>query len=192
MYICFLLVIAITQPDQIPGDVVVVLQLQDHPTFRREGPNLFMTKTITLLEALTGFSFPVQHLDGRTLLVKSDANMVVKPKDVKCIREEGMPQAKNAYVRGNLYIEFDVEFPTAKQLTESTKKVLKNCLPHPVSTAADAMSDSQPQEVTLVTVDMEAEKRKFEQQQHDAREAHDSDDENEYRRHPGQAQCRQQ
>lgn len=43
----------------ITGDLVVELQQQSHPLFRREGVNLFMKKKITLSQALvsTEYSF---------------------------------------------------------------------------------------------------------------------------------------
>jgi len=101
-----------------------------------------------------------------------------------------MPQVKNPYVRGHLYIEFDVNFPDNKQLTESTKKILKTVLPPPAN-VNEVMSDVQPEEVTLVTVDFDQEKRKFEQQES---EAHEEDDPRESRGGGGhgQPQCRQQ
>lgn len=172
------------------GDVVVVLQMPDHSVFRRDGSNLFYKHTITLLEALTGFTFTVPHLDGRTLLVKSDPSMIVKPGDVKAIKDEGMPQKNNPYVRGSLYIEFDVDFP--KQMSDATKKVLQSVLPAPTPDQSNStMSDAQPEEVTLVTVDFEQEKRKF---AHAEREAamEEEEDDDDHRGGHAQPQCRQQ
>jgi DnaJ family protein A protein 2 len=71
-------------PDATPGDVVVVLQQVEHPTFKREGANLFTKRSITLIEALTGFNFLLTHLDGRVLRVQSEPGMVVKPGQTKC------------------------------------------------------------------------------------------------------------
>ena len=180
----------------MPGDVVVILQQVEHATFRRDGPNLFHKHTITLLEALTGFQFPIQQLDGRTLLVKSDAQTVVRPGDVKAIKDEGMPQVKNPYVRGHLYVEFDVVFPEPKQLTESTKKILRSVLPAAAapSAAEVAMNDNEAEVVTLVSVDMEAEKKKFQAQEREAYadEEEEEDEEGHGGRGGGQPQCRQQ
>ena len=164
------------QPGQTPGDVVVVLQMAEHSTFKRDGSNLFHKRTITLFEALTGFSFTIQHLDGRSLLVKSDPAMIVKPGDVKAIKEEGMPHRNNPYSKGNLYIEFDVTFPTT--VSDASKKVLKSVLPPPLADpAASAMTDGQPEEVTLVTVDFEQEKKRFRhEQEREQQEEEDEDD----------------
>lgn len=83
------------QPDTVPGDVIVVLQQQEHEVFRREGNNCLMKKSITLLEALTDFAFQIKHLDGRVLIVKSDPGQITKPGDVKAIRDQGFPFHKN-------------------------------------------------------------------------------------------------
>jgi len=118
-------------PDTTPGDVIVVLQIQEHPIFRREGPNLFMKKKILLVEALTGFSFKISHLDSRTLLIRSPSGSIVKPGDIKAVRDEGMPMQKNPYIRGSLYIEFELEFPEPGSITPDQAMALKKTLPSP-------------------------------------------------------------
>ena len=199
-------------PDTIAGDVVVVLQVTEHPTFRRDGHNLFIKKTITLIEALTGFQFHVTHLDGRVLLVKPEAGMVVKPGMIKCIKDEGMPQAKNPYQRGHLFVEFDVQFPSRSQLDEMAIRALTAVLPRPVK--EDVKKSIPPPsptgekgagetghlqdfyEVALIDVDMNEEKRKnaaMQEGEHD-RESYEDDDE-EGHSHGGQraqAGCQQQ
>ena len=67
------------QPGVETGDLVFVLQLKDHPKFKRKGDDLFFDHTLTLTEALCGFRFVITHLDGRQLLIKSDVREVIKP-----------------------------------------------------------------------------------------------------------------
>lgn len=50
-----------------------------------------MSKSITLVEALTGFSFSLTHLDGSTHIIKSEPGEVIKPGDVRTVEELGMP-----------------------------------------------------------------------------------------------------
>ena len=95
-------------PDTVPGDVVVVLQQNQHEVFHRDGANLIIEKKILLAEALCGFTFHIKHLDRRTLVVKSDPNVVYKPGDVKAVMNEGMPIRSNPMLRGNLYIKFSI------------------------------------------------------------------------------------
>jgi DnaJ family protein A protein 2 len=67
------------QPDTETGDIVFVLQLKDHPKFKRKGDDLFVQHSLTLTEALCGFQFPLTHLDGRQLLIKSVPGEIIKP-----------------------------------------------------------------------------------------------------------------
>lgn len=69
----------VSQPDTVTGDIVFVLQLKDHPKFKRKYDDLFVEHTISLTEALCGFQFVLTHLDGRQLLIKSNPGEVVKP-----------------------------------------------------------------------------------------------------------------
>jgi DnaJ family protein A protein 2 len=205
-------------PDTVPGDVVVVLQVQEHSSFRREGPNLFMKKKIHLVEALTGFSFKVTHLDSRVLVIRSNPGSIVKPGDIKAIREEGMPLVKNPYARGSLYIEFDVEFPVSGSLSNEQTNMLKKALPAPPKEEGEGekkkehndkkkapVSENKDEseegakgkseagdevEVELEDVNMEQEKTKYEEHQ---REAYEEEDDDHRRGHAHHAQgCRTQ
>lgn len=80
-------------------------------------------------EALCGYSFNIEHLDGRILHVQSKPGEIVKPKQVKCIRGEGMPRFGSETQKGNLYIEFLVEFPDQMKLTEEETSLLSKILP---------------------------------------------------------------
>jgi len=66
-------------PDQETGDVIFVLNELPHDTFKRDKADLTVTKSVTLLEALTGFTTEVTHLDGRKLLLKTKPGEVLKP-----------------------------------------------------------------------------------------------------------------
>jgi len=109
-----------------------------------------------------------------------------------------MPNVKNPYVRGNLYIEFEIEFPKPEQLTKEAKQALSRILPlpapevlpPPVVSNSDQPMDTEhkePEEVTLTDVDITQEKKKFEEQHKEAYE------EDEDRGSRGQGQpCRAQ
>ncbi|CEL99126.1 unnamed protein product [Vitrella brassicaformis CCMP3155] len=141
------------RPGQLPGDVIFVIQQQEHPVFTRKKSHLLMKKKITLLEALTGFSFELVHLDNRKLIIKSNPNEVIKPGEMKAIANEGMPSVKNPFIRGYLFISFDVEFPDA--LDDKTCNALKKLLPSPRKMDMD-IDDQLDAEVHYVeTVDPE-------------------------------------
>jgi len=182
-------------PDQTPGDVIVVLQQVENETFRREGANLFLKRSITLYEALTGFSFHLTHLDGRVLTVKSEPGMIVKPGDTKAVKDAGFPQHKNPYVRGHLYIQLDVEFPRPNSFSDKDRQSLLAVLPRPAAASkAQASSEGaeavQPmEEVQLQDCDMREERARHAREQMQDEDEEDEDDEG---RHGPQAQCRQQ
>jgi len=76
---------------------------------------------------LCGFTFYIKHLDGRIIKIDSEKG-VIKPGEIKCIRNEGMP-IKTGNINGDLFIEFDVLFPESeisKEEKEELSKLLKN------------------------------------------------------------------
>jgi len=100
------------RPGVLPGDIIFVIQEQPHNVFKRSADNLFIEKKkINLSEALTGFAFKLQTLDGRTVLIKSKKNSIIKSEDILIADGEGMPIFKNNSSKGNLVINFEVEFP---------------------------------------------------------------------------------
>jgi DnaJ family protein A protein 2 len=99
-----------TEPGLQPGDVVLVLQQKEHDTFTRlpNPSDLIFEKHISLKEALCGCAFNVKHLDGRTIRITSAPGEVIKPKSFKVVPEEGMPVHTRPFIKGNLYIKFEV------------------------------------------------------------------------------------
>ncbi|KAG9301436.1 hypothetical protein G9A89_018108 [Geosiphon pyriformis] len=118
------------EPGVETGDVILHLQQKPHDVFERQGNDLKTKVTITLTEALCGFSkVLVKHLDKRGLVVNHPAGEVIKPGDIKCIVDEGMPTYKQPYDKGNLYIEFDIKFPESMWASPEMLNVLESVLP---------------------------------------------------------------
>lgn len=92
------------------SDIIVVLNIQEHPIFIRKDNDLFMKMNINLTEALCGFERVIQTLDKRILFVKHESE-VFKPGTIKCIHNEGMPVYKSAHRKGKLLLEFNIIFP---------------------------------------------------------------------------------
>ncbi len=57
----------------------MVIQEMDHTTFKRQGIDLYLEKEISIVEALCGFTFVVDHLDGRKLAVQNMPGQVISP-----------------------------------------------------------------------------------------------------------------
>jgi DnaJ family protein A protein 2 len=101
-----------TEPGLSPGDVILVMQQKPHEVFKRiqqaNPSDLLLEKEISLREALCGYSFSVQHLDGRVLHIKTKAGEVIKPNSFMVVTGEGMPVHGRPFVKGNLYVRFEV------------------------------------------------------------------------------------
>jgi len=115
------------QPGIEAGDVIIVLQQQEHEKFTRKGDNLLMTLKISLTEALCGFKIPLQQLDKRELLITNPPGHVITPGCQRCIIGEGMPQHRNPHERGNLIITFAIGFP--EEIDTNNVKTIESLLP---------------------------------------------------------------
>jgi len=67
------------QPGAESGNVIVVLQQENHETFTRRGHDLYMTQKVGMTEALCGMQFVVRQLDGRDLLLRNPPGNVIEP-----------------------------------------------------------------------------------------------------------------
>jgi DnaJ family protein A protein 2 len=173
------------QPDTETGDIVFVLQLKDHPKFKRKGDDLFVQHSLTLTEALCGFQFPLTHLDGRQLLIKCIPGEIIKPGQCKAINDEGMPHYQRPFMKGRLYLQFSIDFPETGSISPEQCKAIEAILPPRPSSATTDMDLDECEETTLLDVNLEDEmKRKQRQQQ----EAYEEDDESSGPR----VQCAQQ
>ena len=119
----------------IPGHIVIVLQVLKHQTFTRDGDDLKMTQKLSLAEALCGFQFIITHMDGRQLMVNNAPGEMIKPGEKKAIIGEGMPKHKTPTQFGDLIIEFEVEFPT--NLYDEQVDKLRLALPAPAAIDVD-------------------------------------------------------
>jgi len=121
------------EPNVEPGDVIIVLIEKKHEVFERKEADLWMTMEIDLVDALCGMKRSVTTLDNRELIVTALAGEVIKYGDVKMVRNEGMPIKGNQYERGNLVIQFKIEFPDQQWAHKMSKnewfQTLENLLP---------------------------------------------------------------
>ena len=91
------------------GELKLFVKIDNKTEFKRTGLDLLYHKSISLKEALCGFSFELKHLSGKTYTI-CNTNQVITNGFVKTIPKLGF--ARDAYV-GNLNIIFDVKFPTS-------------------------------------------------------------------------------
>lgn len=107
------------------GDLIVRVRTMPHSFFERRGNDLYANATITLAEALSGFSLFLKHLDGRTVVINHEKITWPGAKIKKL--GEGMPNFTNNKMRGALFVTFDIDFPRG-ELTSEDKEAIKNIL----------------------------------------------------------------
>jgi DnaJ-class molecular chaperone len=88
------------EPGILAGDLIVVIDENAHPLFTRKGKDLHVNKTLTLGEALVGFSFKITTLDDRVLSIRSGEGEVIRPNDQRFVTREGMPVYRSAMEKG--------------------------------------------------------------------------------------------
>jgi DnaJ homolog subfamily A member 2 len=131
------------KPNMEAGNINFIVQEQEHATFKRKGADLLISKTLSLNESLCGFSWKIQHLDGRTIEIRSKPGEVIPPEAtggrpyVKLVPNEGMPSRGNPFVRGGLYVLFTVAFPKDGELSAASIAILKHHLPGPSAMRVD-------------------------------------------------------
>jgi molecular chaperone DnaJ len=102
-----------------PGDLFVVMELEEHPFFERRDRDLWGRLSLSLSEAALGTETEVELLDGREKVKLSPGS---QPGQVIMMRKRGMP-VLNSHRRGDLYLELEVEIPA--KLTAEEKKLFK-------------------------------------------------------------------
>jgi DnaJ-class molecular chaperone len=108
--------------DDYKGDVKIFIKITNDTDLQRQGLNLILNKTITLKEALCGFSFDLKYITGKIYKINNSTD-VIQPNYKKTIKNMGMKRGKN---QGDLVIIFNVEFP--KQLSKEKIAKIKNIL----------------------------------------------------------------
>ena len=106
--------------DELRGDVKVVIKVENNTVFQRSGLDLIMSKTISIKEALCGFTFELKYITGRTYTINNNAGNIIPNGYKKIIPNMGFTREEHT---GNLVIIFDVKFP--EKLSEAALDALK-------------------------------------------------------------------
>lgn len=110
------------------GDLIFIIQAEKHKTFERVNrDDLKVDLKISLKEALVGFERQITHLDGRVVTIRHNDGRVIKPGDIMKMPGEGMPVRGNVEKKGDLFLQFDVQFP--ETLSKEQHEKLKTALP---------------------------------------------------------------
>ena len=102
------------------GDLYVIIRIGEHPVFRRDGDDIYLTVPASVTEAVLGAKIEVPTIDGRALLkIPPGTQSGQKLR----LREKGVPSATKEGVRGDEIVEITVTVPMPRD--ERTKELLK-------------------------------------------------------------------
>jgi molecular chaperone DnaJ len=102
------------------GDLYVIIRIDEHPVYRRDGDDIYLTVPVTVAEAALGAKIEVPTIDGRALLKIPPGT---QPGQKLRLREKGVPSATKEGVRGDEIVEITVKVPMPRD--ERTKELLK-------------------------------------------------------------------
>ncbi len=109
----------------IAGDLIVLIEEQEHDVFERQDANLYYNAFITFSQAAMGAAIEIPTLNGK---VKIKIDPGTPSGRVVRLRGKGLPVV-NGYGRGDLLVCLNVWVP--KDLTKEEKKILEQLDSHP-------------------------------------------------------------
>jgi molecular chaperone DnaJ len=103
-----------------PGDLYAIIRTEEHPIFRRDGDDIYLSVPVSATEAALGAKIEVPTIDGRALLkIPPGTQSGQKLR----LREKGVPSATKEGARGDEIVEITVTVPMPRD--ERTKELLR-------------------------------------------------------------------
>ena len=102
------------------GDLLVEVQVSQHPVFKRQDMDIFSTVPVSFVTAALGGPIRVKTIDGEveyTVKAGTQTDTTVR------LRGKGVPSTRDKNIRGDHYITLVVQVPTT--LTGKQKEALK-------------------------------------------------------------------
>jgi molecular chaperone DnaJ len=102
------------------GDLYAIIRTGEHPVFRRDGDDIYLTVPVTVPEAALGAKIEVPTIDGRAQLkIPPGTQSGQKLR----LREKGVPSATKDGARGDEIVEVKIAVPMPRD--EKTKELLR-------------------------------------------------------------------
>ncbi len=93
------------------GDLYVIIRVGEHPVFRREGDDIYVTVPVAAWESALGAKIEVPTIDGRSQLkIPPGTQSGQKLR----LREKGVPSARHEGTRGDEIVEVKIMVPEAR------------------------------------------------------------------------------
>lgn len=117
----------------IPGDLIILIEEEQHPELTRDGINIIYNKYISFPEAALGTTIEIPTVDSRARI---SVPAGTQPGKIFRLRGKGIPDI-NGYGKGDLLVNINVWTP--KKLSKEEEKAIKtlssssNFVPNPTS-----------------------------------------------------------
>jgi molecular chaperone DnaJ len=121
----------------VPGNLYIVLHVQPHRFFKRQGNDLLLEIPINVAQAALGDELPIPTLDGKEVQVKVPAG--TQSGRILRVRGEGVPYLRE-HGRGDLQVHLKVRTPT--DLSDEQKKLFRQ-LSATFGTAANTPTENK-------------------------------------------------
>lgn len=108
--------------EQCKGDVKIFIKIDNPTEFKRSGLDLILEKTISVKEALCGFTFELKYITGKVYTITNNSGHIINNGYQKIIPNMGFSREGH---NGNLIIIFNVKFPEKldEKVIEELKKI---------------------------------------------------------------------
>ena len=106
----------------VPGDLLVMIDEEDHPELYREGKDLIYNLYISVPEAILGTHVEIPTVDSK---VKIKIDQGTQPGKILRLRGKGLPEV-NGYGKGDLLVNVNVWIP--KKITGEEQKIMEKMI----------------------------------------------------------------
>lgn len=110
------------KPSEVPGDLVIEIQVLAHETFVRQGNDLLLKQSISLKDSIIGTKITIQHFSGNFQFNTCDIGIVQNTRQY-VIKNKGM-SIRDTKELGNMIVTFEIHYPTVKISPENGKRLL--------------------------------------------------------------------
>jgi DnaJ-class molecular chaperone len=99
----------VTSPSFHFSQVNIIVNIEEHSTFKRNDADLIFEKELSLKESLCGLEFTIKHINNKSFHLQHKDGTIIKHNTTKTIPGLGMTDKnKNC---GNLIIVFKIVYP---------------------------------------------------------------------------------
>lgn len=94
-----------TNPNLPKGDLIATVVEIPHQRFQRNGPNLYTSKSVSIIDLILGTKVEIETIEGKTIEVTVPSGF--NPGSTLSCNGYGLPVSVDATQRGNLFIQIN-------------------------------------------------------------------------------------